>query len=85
MLIQKLVKTPQLKLQLLLLHSQLKQQELMQEKQQFAEKAQAFIGSPTGLLLSFTAGCLFRLRHTTTVKVLRSLLGVRWLRLVCSR
>lgn len=79
MLIQKLVKKQQLQLATLVEQSQLQQRELQLSKQQLQERTQNFIGTPPGLMLSFTVGCLFQLRHSNTVKTLRSLVGFRWI------
>lgn len=46
------------------------------------QRALRFIGSTPGLMLSFSAGVLFQLRHNSTVKTLRSLVGLRWLKLL---
>ena len=79
MLIQQLVKKQQLKLAVLTEQSQLQQQELLLRKQQLAHSARNFIGSTSGLLLSFSVGCLFQLRHNSAVKTLRSVVGFRWI------
>lgn len=79
MLIQQLIRKQQLKLAVLTEQSQLQQQELLLRKQQLSQSAQAFIGSTPGLLLSFSVGCLFQLRHNSVVKVMRSVVGFRWI------
>lgn len=80
MLIQQLIKRQQLRLELLLLQSQLQHQQLLQHKQQLSAHTLTLISSPPGLMLSFTAGCLFQLRHNSAVKALRTVVGFRWLR-----
>lgn len=79
MLIQQLIKKQQLKLAVLTAQSQLQQQELLLKKQQLSQSALAFIGSTPGLILSFSVGCLFQLRHNSLVKVMRSVVGFRWI------
>ncbi|GAA0663227.1 hypothetical protein [Rheinheimera tangshanensis] len=79
MLIQQLIKKQQVKLAVLTEQSQLQQQELLLRKQQLSQSALAFIGSTPGLLLSFSVGCLFQLRHNSLVKTLRSVVGFRWI------
>lgn len=78
MLIQQLLKKQQLRLSLLTEQSQ-QQQVLLLRKQQLSQSALAFIGSTPGLLLSFSVGCLFQLRHNSAVKTLRSVVGFRWI------
>ncbi len=79
MLIQQLIKKQQVKLAVLKEQSQLQQQELQLRKQQLSQSALAFMGSTPGLLLSFSVGCLFQLRHNSLVKTLRSVVGFRWI------
>lgn len=79
MLIQQLLTKQQAKLSELTAQSQLQQQVLLLRKQQLSESALVFIGSTPGLMLSFSAGCLFQLRHNSAVKTLRSLVGFRWI------
>lgn len=79
MLIQLLVKKQQLKLTVLTEQSQLQQQELQIRKQQLSQSAQAFIGSTPGLILSFSVGCLFQMRHNSAVKALHTVAGFRWI------
>lgn len=79
MLIQRLLKRQQVRLELQLLQSQLQHQQLQQKKQQLSASALTFIGSTPGVILSFTAGCLFQLRHDSAVKTLRSVVGFRWI------
>lgn len=79
MLIQQLIRKQQLKLTALKEQSQLQQQELLLRKQQLSQSALAFIGSTPGLILSFSVGCLFQLRHNSLVKVMRSVVGFRWI------
>lgn len=61
-----------------------RQQQKLLEAQYWllGQRARSFIGSAPGLVLSFTAGCLFQLRHQSTVKTVRRLVGFRWLRLI---
>jgi hypothetical protein len=79
MLIQQLIKKQQLKLAVLTAQSQLQQQELLLRKQQLSQSALTFIGSTPGLILSFSVGCLFQLRHNSAIKVMRSVVGFRWI------
>jgi hypothetical protein len=79
MLIQQLLKRQQLKLTQLTAQSQLQQQVLLLRKQHMTQSALTFIGSTPGLMLSFSAGCLFQLRHNSAVKVMRSVVGFRWI------
>ncbi|WP_127024809.1 hypothetical protein [Rheinheimera mangrovi] len=79
MLIQQLLNKQQLKLNLLRQQSQQQQQVLLLRKQQWSQSALTFIGSTPGVMLSFSAGCLFQLRHNSAVKVLRSVVGFRWI------
>ncbi len=80
MLVQQLLKRQQVRLELLLLQSQLQHQQLLQHKQQLSGAVLAFIASTPGLMLSFSTGCLFQLRHNSAVKTLRTVVGFRWLR-----
>lgn len=79
MLIQQLIKKQQVKLAVLTVQSQLQQQDLLLRKQQLSQSALEFTGSTPGLLLSFSVGCLFQLRHNSLVKTLRSVVGFRWI------
>ncbi|OGO82655.1 MAG: hypothetical protein A2203_04515 [Chromatiales bacterium RIFOXYA1_FULL_46_5] len=79
MLIQQLLKKQQLKLTQLTAQSQLQQQVLLLRKQQLSQSVLTFLGSTPGLMLSFSAGCLFQLRHNSAVKVMRSVVGFRWI------
>jgi hypothetical protein len=79
MLIQRLLTKQQQKLTELKAQSQLEQQLLLIRKQQLSEVSLSFIGSTPGLMLSFCAGCLFQLRHNSAVKMMRSLVGFRWI------
>lgn len=79
MLIQQLLNKQQAKLTELTAQSQLQQQELLLRKQQLLQSALTFISSTPGLILSFSAGCLFQLRHNSAVKTLRSVVGFRWI------
>ncbi|PKM19358.1 MAG: hypothetical protein CVV11_12330 [Gammaproteobacteria bacterium HGW-Gammaproteobacteria-15] len=57
------------------------QQQLLQaEGWLLSQRSRAFIGSAPGLMLSFTAGCLFQMRHNSAVKLVRSAVGLRWIR-----
>ncbi|MDX1677733.1 hypothetical protein [Arsukibacterium sp.] len=44
------------------------------------QRCKQFISSAPGLTLSFSAGMLMTWRHTSTVKTLRKVGAVRWLR-----
>lgn len=79
MLIQRLLTKQQQKLTELTAQSQLQQQLLLIRKQQLSAAALNFIGSTPGLMLSFCAGCLFQMRHNSAVKMMRSLVGFRWI------
>lgn len=79
MLIQRLLTKQQQQLTDLKAQSQLQQQLLLVRKQQLSQSALSFLGSTPGLMLSFTAGCLFQLRHNSVVKVIRSVVGFRWI------
>ena len=79
MLIKQLLKKQQLKLTQLTAQSQLQQQVLLLRKQQLSQSVLTFLGSTPGLMLSFSAGCLFQLRHNSAVKVMRSVVGFRWI------
>lgn len=55
------------------------QQKLLQaENWLLGQRAKSFIGSAPGLMLSFSAGCLFQMRHNSAVKLLRRVVGFRW-------
>lgn len=44
------------------------------------QRAKQFLGSAPGLTLSFGAGMLMQSRHNPTVKTMRSLGAIKWLR-----
>lgn len=46
------------------------------------QRGAEFAVSTPGLLLSFSAGCLFQLRHNSVVKQMRSVAGFSWIRLL---
>lgn len=79
MLIQQLIKKQQLELTALTEQSLLLQQERQLRTQQLSQSALAFTGSASGVMLSFSVGCLFQLRHNSVVKVMRSVVGFRWI------
>lgn len=79
MIIQQLLKKQQVKLAELTEQSQFQQQVLLLRKQQLSQTTLAFIGSTPGLLLSFSVGCLFQLRHNSAIKVMRTVVGFRWI------
>lgn len=79
MLIQQLLKKQQLKLTVLTEQSQLQHDLLLMRKRQLAQSSRDFIGSTPGLIVSFSLGCLFQMRHNSTVKLLRSTFGLRWI------
>lgn len=78
MLIQKLLKKQQLNLAELAEQSQQQQKLLLASNLQLTQSVRAFMGSTSGLLVSFSLGCLFQLRHHSMVKLLRSVVGLRW-------
>ena len=79
MLVQQLLKKQQLKLAVLTEQGQLQHELLQVRIQQLAQSGRAFIGSTPGLIVSFSLGCLFQMRHNSTVKLLRSTFGLRWM------
>ncbi|MCL1090412.1 hypothetical protein L2744_12580 [Shewanella profunda] len=79
MLIKTLLKKQQLKLTVLTDQGQLQHELLLTRKRQVAQSARTFIGSTPGLIVSFSLGCLFQMRHNSTVKLLRSTFGLRWI------
>ena len=81
MLIDKLLRQRRLRVLQLAEQGRQRQKLLQAESGLLQQRATAFIGSAPGLMLSFTAGALFQLRHNSTVKTVRSLVGLRWLRL----
>ena len=80
MLIDQLLIKQRLKVAHLAEQGRQQQKLLLAENWLLGQRAKAFIGSAPGLMLSFTAGCLFQLRHNSAVKTLRSVIGLRWLR-----
>ncbi|MGI2149826.1 hypothetical protein ACRN97_14590 [Shewanella baltica] len=79
MLIQQLLKKQQLQLTVLTEQGQLQHDLLLMRKRQLAQSSRDFMGSTPGLIVSFSLGCLFQLRHNSTVKLLRSTFGLRWI------
>ncbi|MDP5135212.1 hypothetical protein ORJ04_04515 [Rheinheimera baltica] len=53
------------------------QQTLQAQQWLLKQRASAFIVSAPGLLLSFSVGCLFQLRHNNAVKTLHRVVGLR--------
>lgn len=82
MLIHYLVKKQQKRLNLLIEQSKLQQEMLLLRQQQLKEHSLAFITSAPGLILSFSIGCLFQLRHNKAIKTMRTLVGFRWIRMI---
>ncbi|MBZ9609992.1 hypothetical protein [Rheinheimera maricola] len=81
MLIDKLLRQRRLAVLQLAEQGQQRQKLLHAQTWLIQQRGKAFIGSAPGLMLSFTAGALFQLRHNSAVKTVRSLVGLRWLRL----
>ena len=84
MLIDKLLRRQRLRVAELAEQGRQRQKLLQAESWLLQQRAKAFIGSAPGLMLSFTAGALFQLRHNSTVKTVRSVVGLRWVRLLLS-
>jgi hypothetical protein len=82
MLIHYLVKQQQKRLNLLIEQSKLQQEILLLRQQQLKEHSLAFITSAPGLILSFSLGCVFQLRHNKAIKTMRTLVGFRWIRML---
>lgn len=82
MLIHYLVKQQQKRLNLLIEQSKLQQEILLLRQQQLKEHSLVFITSAPGLILSFSLGCLFQLRHNKAIKTMRTLVGFRWIRML---
>lgn len=82
MLIDRLLRQRRLKVQQLAAEGQRRQKLLLAEHWLLQQRSKAFIGSAPGLMLSFSAGVLFQLRHNSAVKTVRSVIGLRWLRLL---
>lgn len=82
MLIDLLIKKDKLKLQHC--NEQFRQQQQLRHAYLWlaGQRCKQFLGSAPGLTLSFSAGMLMQLRHNATVKTMRSLGAMRWLRLL---
>lgn len=82
MIIDKLIKKQQLKL----LQCTAAYQQHQQLRQAYlwllAQRSKQFLGSAPGLTLSFGAGVLMQLRHTTAIRTVRRLAGFQWLRFI---
>lgn len=83
MLIDKLLRRQRLRVAELAEQGRQRQKLLLAEHWLLRQRALSFIGSAPGLTLSFSAGMLFQLRHNSSVKTVRRLVGLRWLRLWC--
>lgn len=81
MLIDKLICRQRLQVDQLAKQGEQRQTLLMTQRRLLRQRALSFIGSAPGLTLSFTAGVLFQLRHNSSVKAVRRLVGLRWIRL----
>lgn len=79
MLIDRLLIKPRHKVAILAELGHQQQKILLAEKWLLGQRAKSFIGTTPGVMLSFSAGCLFQLRHNSAVKMLRSVAGFRWL------
>ena len=82
MLIDKLVCRQRQQVAQLAEQGQQQQQLLLAHSRLLRQRALNFIGSAPGLTLSFSAGVLFQLRHNSSVKTVRRLVGLRWIRLL---
>jgi hypothetical protein len=82
MLIDKLLRQQRLQVTQLAEQGRQRQKLLRAETWLLRQRAGAFISSTPGLMLSFSAGVVFQMRHNTTVKTLRTMVGLRWLRWV---
>ena len=82
MLIDKLLSRQRLRVAELAEQGRQRQKLLLAENWLLRQRALSFIGSTPGLMLSFSAGMLFQMRHNSTVKTVRSMVGLRWLRLL---
>lgn len=80
MLIDKLLIRRRIKVAQLAEKSRQQQQLIQIENQLLQQRASEFIGTPPGLIVSFSAGCLFQLRHNSAIKTMRRLVGFQWLR-----
>lgn len=78
MLIQRLLKKQQQELAQLTEQSQQQQRLLSAQQQQLIQTGRAFAGSTPGLITSFGLGCLFQMRHNSTVKLLWRMVDFRW-------
>jgi hypothetical protein len=79
MLIDQLLIKQRLKVAELAEQGRQQQKLLLAENWLLGQRAKSFIGSAPGLMLSFSVGCLFQLRHNSAVKLLRSIVGFRWI------
>jgi hypothetical protein len=82
MLIEKLLQKRKKTVAELALQGHQQQKLLQAQSWLLAQRAQSFIGSAPGLVLSFSAGCLFQMRHNSAIKTVRRMVGFRWLRLL---
>ena len=82
MLIDKLICRQRLQVDQLAKQGEQRQTLLMTQRRLLRQRALSFIGSAPGLTLSFSAGVLFQLRHNSSVKTVRRLVGLRWIRLL---
>ena len=82
MLIDQLLIKQRLKVAHLAEQGRQRQKLLRSETWLLRQRTRAFISSTPGLMLSFSAGVVFQMRHNSTVKTVRSLVGLRWLRWV---
>lgn len=80
MLIDKLLSRQRLRVAELAEQGRQRQKLLLAENWLLRQRALSFIGSTPGLMLSFSAGMLFQMRHNSTVKTVRSMVGLRWVR-----
>jgi hypothetical protein len=78
MLIKQLLKKQQRHLAEQAEQGQLLHTVLLARNQHLTQSILAFIDSTPGLMVSFGLGCLFQLRHSSPVKLLRSAVGLRW-------
>ncbi|MBU1308064.1 MAG: hypothetical protein KKE30_00860 [Gammaproteobacteria bacterium] len=79
MLIDKLLFSRRLRVQQLTEQGAELQHNLQCQQRLLQQRALVFIGSAPGLMLSYSAGVVFSLRHSTVVKTVRSAVGLRWL------
>lgn len=78
MLIQQLLKKQQRHLTEQAEQGQRLHRLLLVKNQHLTQSVRVFIGSAPGLMISFGLGCLFQLRHNSAIKLLRSVVGLRW-------